>query len=410
MLARNSAPLGADFRKLWAASAISTIGDGVTLAAGPMVVASITRSPGPVAFAAFAQQLPWLLFGLVSGVFVDRLDRRRLVVLVNLVRAAALATLAACAATGFVRLPLVYAVFFTLGTADTLADNASSALVPAIVARDRLAEANARLSLTFNIGNQFLAKPLGAWLFALAVGAPFATDALTCAAAAVLIATIRVVPTTQAASIGQAEDTLPRARLRADMATGVRWLARRRVLRALSISMGIGNVAFCSAFSVFVLYVRERLGLSDLGYGLLLTTFAVGGTLGTLLIRGLKQRFRASTLLRAGLFIEALTHFGLAATTHVWVAVPILIIFGIHTMVWGSVAGALYQQAVPDGLRGRVGSVRMLIDFGGAAIGSVLGGVFAQSLGLTTPFWISAGTMTAVAVLAWRPLGGAVLE
>jgi predicted MFS family arabinose efflux permease len=405
LYARNTAPLGAGFRTLWAASAISTIGDGITLAAGPLLAASITHEPVPVAVAAFSQQVPWLLFGLVSGVFVDRLDRRRLIVAVNLGRAFSLSALAFAAALGAVTLPLIYAVFFALGTADTLADTASGALLPAVVAQDRLAEANARLSLTFNIGNQFLAKPLGAWLFALTVEAPFATDALTFAVAAALIATLRPIRTTTPPAT-----TSTRTPLRRDVTTGARWLARHRVLRTVSLSMGIGNTVFCAAFSVFVLYVRERLGLTALGYGLLLTTFAIGGTLGTLSVRHLKQRYRAATLLRAGLFIEALTHAALAATVHVWIAAPVLILFGIHTMVWGSIASTLYQQAVPDELRGRVGSVRILCDLGGAAVGTIAGGLLAQSLGLTTPFWVAAVVMLAVAAGAWRPLGSAKIQ
>jgi predicted MFS family arabinose efflux permease len=192
--------------------------------------------------------------------------------------------------------------------------------------------------------------------------------------------------------------------------TGARWLAHHRVLLTLSLSMGIGNIAFCAAFAVFVLYVRERLGVTGLGYGVLLTTFAIGGTLGTVSVRHLKQRVRASTLLRVGLFIEAFTHAALAATTHVWIAACVLVLFGIHTMVWGSVASTLYQQRVPDELRGRVGSVRLLLDLGGAAIGTLAGGLIAQSVGLTTPFWIAAAVMLVVAVCAWKPLGPARIQ
>lgn len=403
MPARN-APLGAGFRTLWAASTISTIGDGVTLAAGPMLVASITRDPAAVALSAFALQVPWLLFGLISGVYVDRLDRRRLIAGVNLVRAAALGLLSVAAALDAVTLPLVYAVFFTLGTADTLADNASSALLPALVPPDRLAEANARLSLTFNIGNQFLSKPLGAWLFALWVGAPFGTDALTFLIAAALVATLRPAQAPAQVSIPA---SAPRPRLRTDLTTGIRWLAGQPVLRTISIAMGLGNVAFCGAFSIFVLYVHRRLGLTDLGYGLLLTTFAVGGTLGTLSVRRLRRRFGATSLLRAGLFVEALTHLVLAASTHVWIVAVTLVVFGVHTMVWGSLAATLYQRRVPDELRGRVGSVRILCDLGGAAIGTLLGALVAGLAGLTMPFWIAGVAMLVVAVCAWRPLAEA---
>jgi MFS family permease len=109
--------LGADFSKLWTASAVSNLGDGITMAAGPLLVASLTKDPAAVAGAVFVQQLPWLLFALFSGVWADRLDRRRLVVTVNLCRAAALGVLATATAAGLVTVPLVYAVFFVLGIA-----------------------------------------------------------------------------------------------------------------------------------------------------------------------------------------------------------------------------------------------------------------------------------------------------
>ena len=395
MRALVSARLGADFTKLWTASAVSNIGDGVTMAAGPLLVASITTDPALVAGAVFVQQLPWLLFSLISGAYVDRLDRRRLVVIVNTLRAVALTALTVAVATDNVTVAVVYAVFFLLGTGETLADTASGAFLPAIVAPDRLATANARLMATFTIANQFVAKPLGAWLFVIAAAAPFGVNALTFAVAAALVATIRPIPTAPSA---------PRTSLHTDIAEGIRWLWHHHLLRTLAISMGLGNVVFCSAFAVFVLYTRQRLGLSDVGYGFLLTTFAIGGLLGTTLAPRLQAIFGASTLLRAGLIVEAVTHATLAITTTPLIAAGILIIFGIHTMVWGVIVVTLRQRVVPQNLLGRVGSVYSLLDLGGAALGSLLGGVLARTWGVTTPFWIAATAMALIAAAAWRPL------
>lgn len=117
MRALVSARLGADFAKLWTASAVSNIGDGITMAAGPLLVASITESPALIAGAVFVQQLPWLLFALLSGAYVDRIDRRRLVVAVNLVRAVALATLTVIIATDTVTVVIFYAVLDLGGAA-----------------------------------------------------------------------------------------------------------------------------------------------------------------------------------------------------------------------------------------------------------------------------------------------------
>ncbi len=162
---------------------------------------------------------------------------------------------------------------------------------------------------------------------------------------------------------------------------------------------------FCAAFATFVLYAEQRLGLSGIGYGLLLTASALGGFLGTVAAPRLQARLGTPTLLRAGLLIEAVTHAGLALVRVPWAAATIMVLFGIHSTVWGVIVTTTRQQHVPDRLRGRVASVYSLFDLGGAAIGSLLGGLLAQTLGVTAPFWIAATIMTGVAVTAWKPLG-----
>ncbi|MFI7219415.1 MFS transporter [Micromonospora maritima] len=396
MRALVSARLGADFTRLWTASAVSNIGDGVTMAAGPLLVASVSDDPALIAGAVFAQQLPWLLFALVSGAYVDRLDRRRLVVVVNLLRAAALAGLTLTVATETVTVAVIYGVLFLLGAGETVADTAMGALLPALVAPEGLPAANARLYATFTVGNQFVAKPLGAWLFVVSAAVPFGVDALTFVAAAALIAGIRpaLVP----------EEPRPRGSLRGEIGQGVRWLWRHRLLRTLAVSMGLGNVAFGAAFAVFVLYCRQRLGLSDVGYGFLLTSFAVGGLFGTTVATRLTRAFGAAWVLRGGLVVEVVTHLTLAVTTASWIAAAVLVTFSVHATVWGITAASVRQRIVPAHLRGRVGSVYALLDLGGAALGALLGGLLAGTWQITTPFWVAAGAMAAIAVFAWRPL------
>jgi MFS family permease len=137
--------LGVGFRWLLASSWISNLGDGITLAAGPLLVASQTKEPLLVAMAVLLQRLPWLLFGLNAGVIADRLDRRRVVVAVDLMRTVVLTMLAITIVTGWVNIAVVLVVMFLLGTAETFADTTSSTLVPMLVDKADLGIANSRL-------------------------------------------------------------------------------------------------------------------------------------------------------------------------------------------------------------------------------------------------------------------------
>ncbi|GAA4586418.1 MFS family permease [Actinoplanes octamycinicus] len=395
------------FARLWTAAAVSNLGDGVTMVAGPLLLAAISDDPALIAGGAFAGQLPWLLFALVSGAFVDRLDRRRLIVTVNLLRGAVLAVLAVAVATGHVTVPLVYLVAFLLGVGETLADTAYGALLPSVVAPEDLDRANARLGATFTIANQFVAKPFGAWLYGIAAALPFGLDAASFVAAALLIAGLsRTAAPLPGSSSPPASEPAPARRrdLRAEIREGLRWLWNHRLLRTLALAMGVANIVFCAAFAVFVLYARDRLGLSEVGFGFLLTTFAVGGLTGAGLATRLSRRFGTGRVLRAGLIVELGTHLTLAITTNPVIAGAAIVIFGVHAMVWGVLVTTIRQRAVPDPLRGRVGSVYALLETGGAAVGWLLGAIMTQFWSVTTPFWFAASAMLAVTAAAWRPL------
>jgi MFS family permease len=394
--------LGSAFGRLWAAAAVSNIGDGVALAAGPLLLASLTSDPALVAGAMFVQQLPWLIFALPAGVYVDRLDRRHVIVLVNLVRAVVVGGLAVAVATGTATVALVYGALFVIGSMETLADNASTALLPAVVPSEQLPRANARLMGVQLVGNHLLAPPLGAALFVTAAALPFGLNATTFLVAAVLLATLRgrfrPVP---------AE---PHPPLRHDIATGMRALLGHPVLRMLAVCLCFMNVTLVGAFAILVLYARERLGLTEVGFGLLLSASAVGGIAGTVVAARLQDRFGTALLLRVGLVIETCTHLSLALTRVAWVAVATMVVFGAHASLWGILSMSWRQRVVPDALRGRVNSGYFLFSVGGAALGALGGGLVARSLGITAPFWIAFGGMVVLTAVAWRRFSPALLD
>lgn len=393
--------LGPSFTLLWSASVVTNLGDGALLAAGPLLISSLTTDPAAVATGVFAQQLPWLLFTLMSGALVDRLPRRTLVVVVNLARAGVLAMLAFAVAIDAAQLWLVYLTLFLLGVGETLADTAYSTLVAAVVSKPALGRANARLALTFSLNNQLLGPPLGALMFATLVALPFGFHAGVYALAALIIARIAAVPPPQR------PESTQNTGLRAEIAEGLAWLWRARGLRTLAVCILVMNLTGVGAFAIWVLYAQQHLDLSDTGFGVFIAAGSIGGIAGSGIYEFLEPRLGRVALLRAGLVIETLTYAALALTTNPWIAGTVMIVFGAHAVVWGTAAATVRQQATPSHLLGRVTSVYRLADIGGAAVGALLGGLLARTFGLLTPFWVAFVAVGLLTVLAWTRLTAA---
>jgi predicted MFS family arabinose efflux permease len=388
--------LGVGFRWLLASSWSSNLGDGIALAAGPLLVASLTRDAFLVTLAATVQWLPPLLFGLVAGTVTDRLDRRLIVVSVDLARAAVLVVLTLAIATGDVSIAAVLCALFVLGTAEVFADNSSQTLLPMLVHRDDLATANSRLQTGFLTVNQLAGPPLGAALFTAGAAWAFGAQAVVVALGAVLVSRIALPP--------HGRDPEQRSRLRADIAEGFRWVWHHAAVRTLVLTIFIFNTTFGAAWSVLVLYATQRLGLGEVGFGLVTTVSALGGLLGTFVYGWITRRVSLADLMRIGLVIETLTHLALALTTSPWVAMPVFFVFGAHAFVWGTTSVTVRQRAVPLALQGRVGSVNLVGVFGGLVIGSGIGGVLAQHYGLAAPFWFAFAGSAVFVVAIWRQL------
>ena len=385
--------LGTNFRWLLSSTVVNNAGDGIALAAGPLLVASLTRDPFLVSMAVLSEWLPVLLFGVMGGVAADRFDRRLMVVVVNLARAGVLTVLVATIATGAVSIAVVLAALFILGTAETFADSASSTLLPSLVRREDLGVGNARMQGAFLLTNQLVAPPIGAFLFAAAAPLPFAANAVAFVLGAILVSRI-------AGSL-RIERT-ERSSVWADTKDGIQWLVRHAPMRTLALTIFAFNVTYGAAWGVLVLYAGERLGLDAVGFGLLTTATALGGVIGTVSYGSLERRFHYGHLLRAGLLIETATHLVLALTTSAPVALVTLVVFGAHAFVWGTIASVIRQRAVPNELLGRVTGVYRVSVMGGLVVGAPIGGVLARTLGITSPFWFGfVGSAILVAFL-WR--------
>ena len=389
------ARLGTGFRWLLGSSWVTNLGDGIVLAAGPLLVASMTDDARLVALGATLQWLPPLLFGLLAGALSDRLDRRRLVIVMNLVRALVLAVLATAVVTDQVTIVVVLAALFLLGTSEVFVDNTTSTLMPMLVHRDDLAVANSRLMAGYVTVNQLAGPPLGAALFAAGAALPFAAEAVLVVAGAVLVSRLR---------LPGSDEPRAQSHIGRDIAEGVRWSLRHPAVRTLIWTIFTFNITFGAAWSVLVLYATRRLGMGEVGFGLLTTVSAAGGLVATTTYGWITRHVSLADLMRIGLVIETLTHMALALTRVPWVAMAIMFVFGAHAFVWGTTSMTIRQRAVPLRLQGRVNSVNSIGTFGGLVLGSLLGGSLAQHWGVTAPFWFGAAGSAVFVVAIWGQL------
>jgi MFS family permease len=400
---RPPSSLGLEFHKLWAASAVSNLGDGVALLAAPLLAAALTRDPALVAGLSFAQRLPWLLFALLSGALADRLDRRYAMAAVAACRGLLIGALGVAVLLHLASLPLLYVVFFLLGAGETLFDTAAVTVLPELVSPAELPRANARLAGTLTVTNQFLGPPLGGFLFALAAALPFLLGAGGLAAAAALILALQGT-----FKVARAADAPPHD-LRAEIAAGVRWLWRHQLLRTLAIALALLNITVVAQVSVMVLFAQERLGLGSTGYGALVATYGIGGVLGSLVAHRAIAWLGAGRTLRLAMGIETVVPAALALSRDPLVAGAVLAFFGAHAVVWGALLTSLRQELTPAGLRGRVESAYRLLEYGGAAPGALLGGLLAARFSLTAPFWLGAVTGALLIPLVWTTFSEATV-
>ena len=398
-----SVRLGRDFGKLWTAASVSTLGDGISFTAGPLLAATLTRDPLLIGAVGAASYAPWLLVGLVSGALVDRLDRRRVMWVVDLARAAVLALLAAAILAGWVSIPVLAAGAFLLGVGQTLFDSAAQASIPSLVGRDgdRLATANGRLLGAQTISQQFAGPPAGGWLFTLAPWLPYAVDAVSFLGSSVLIGRIR----------GRiaVERTGPARSIRADIAEGLRWLLRHRLLRGLAAQTAVVNLVFMATETVLVLVAQERLGLGNVGFGLLLTAQAVGALTGSLVAARVRRWWGDGRVYLAAVALQVLAVLLLGLTTLVAVAATGLVLLGFTVTIGNVILQTLRQAVTPSHLLGRVVSAYRLVGLGAIPVGALLGGLLGR-VDLRLPYVAGAALLVLVWLQAARLLRGGAID
>ena len=370
--------------RLWTASAISNLGDGVYIVALPLLAARVTRSELSISFIGVAAALPWLVLSLPIGAIVDRVDHRLLMVRADVFRAVVIGALTIGVASHHVHIWMLWTAAAALGIAEVFFDNASQAIMPSIVPMELIEQANGRRFAAEIAANSFVGTLAGSVLFVAAVWLPFGIDAASFAIAAVLVLGLGAGTAKSSAA------TRDRPTLRSEVAEGLRWLWRHRLLRGLAVAAGVSLLGMQMTAAIFVLFAQDLLHISDRWYGALIAIGAVGAVAGGLLAERLIRRAGTVTVVYGVVTVWILCMFAEGFWPRLWVSAIATTVMAFGTTVWNTATVSLRQRLVPADLFGRVNSVYRWLVWGSISIGSALGGLVAHWFGLRAPFFAGA--------------------
>jgi MFS family permease len=398
VVGRASERLPVDFWRFWLASTVSNLGDGVRMVALPLLAARLSDDPLIVAGITALAFLPWVVVGPVSGAVVDRVDRRRLIIIVQVVRAVIALAFAVAVMLGVVAVWMLYVTAFTIAVGETLVDSAAQAAVPQLVGPGRLEAGNGRMMAGQLVTNDVVGAPLGALLFAAGAVIPFALDGVSYLAGALLVSLVRV-------PLGppRAPDAIP-VGLLAAAAEGLRFVWRHPLLRPLALMVGLANLGMGAQSAVLVLFALQVLELPEAGYGLLVGAGALGGLVGAWGAGRLVRRLGRRRTLLAVTTSMGLGAGALGASSGRIVPGVLLAAVLASAAAFSVVGQSLRQELAPPLLLGRVVTGFRLVGMSAIPVGAVIGGLLGRTVGLRSPFLFSAAAILLAATLQPRIL------
>lgn len=383
----------ANFWKLWAANSFSNLGDGLYQIILPLLAVQLTDSPTRVATLSVMLSLPWLIFALQAGSIVDRFDRRKVMLWVTGGRVVLLCILTLAVLMNFFSLPLLYIIAFLLGIGETLVDTALTSIVPSIVSRDRLNWANAQITAAQTVTNSFIGPPLAGFLASLSF-------ALATGSSTVMYLTAGFALLLLRGTFSAAHDSSTNQNLWTHLTGGIRFLWDNRLIRDLTLFTASMNIFWAGWGALLVLYAVKPgpMGLNEFEYGLLLTSMAVGGLLGSMVADPLQKRIGIRNTLALD-FVGTILLVGVpATTTNAWAVGASAFIAGLGASVWTILVASIRQEVVPGDLLGRVYSASRLISWGIGPLGAMLAGLVAEIWGIRIMFAIG-GSASIVTLL-----------
>ena len=397
--------LSSDFKRFWAGQTISQLGSSFTQFATPLLVYKLTHSAVNLGIATAATFVPYLLFGLVIGAWVDRVNRKRMMILVDLGRAAVIGVIPVLSALGTLQVWQVYGVGFLSSVLTIFFEAGEFAAIPSLVSTDDLVGANGKIQASYSAAQVLGPLLAGLLLAVVAVEELFIVDAASFVVSAVALAVVQR-SFNSAAPDGRREKTT----IRADVKEGLRYVVRHPVLRNISLMMALFNFVGVTTGTQLVLFAKARLSASDTKVGLLFSAGSLGVVALGLLAGRLRRRLRFGPAALGSLGLYGLLMVAFAFNRGYWLG---LVVWGLASglgIFFNINTGSLRQAIVPNSMLGRIVSIAGVLAWGAIPLGSLLGGYAIGWTGSVVSVFAGIGVIECL-IAAWffflSPLGHA---
>jgi MFS family permease len=389
------------FNRLWRSSIISNLADGLLRTVVPIYAISLTESPILISLISAMTLLPWLFFAVIIGTLADRIDRKKLLVYSNLLRALVVATTALAISSGVMTIYLLLALIFIAGACEVSIDTTAQSMIPELLEKDQLERGNSRLYIAETVISQFIGSPLSGFLYAIAVVLPFysASAGYLIALALLVFMPYQSAKRSSEKSQNSSSGDESAARFVDELKFGIRYLFTHQRLRQLVLITTILGFLFSASSATAALFMVKELGLDPRYFGVVLAIQGVGGVAGGLIANRLSMRFTRGKTLAVTMILATTLIVATGLVPNIYLFTLVATVAGLASTIWNILLMSTYQVLIPNHLYGRIHGARRTIVWGLMPIGAFLGGVIATG-GLRLPFIICGCIGVIVAIRA----------
>jgi MFS family permease len=393
-----SEKLGPAFNRLFSASVISNLSDGLLAVAAPLLAISLTKDPILISMLSAFVMLPWLLFAIPIGLIVDRSNKRLLITFTNSIRFITAGLVALAISTDTITIYWLLLATFLIGTCEVATDTAAQSLIPVILDKKNFEKANSRMNIAETVIQNFIGAPLSGFLYATSIVLPFILNSLGFLVAAIFVLMIPAHLISKGSS--PENEAAEKKSFISEIKFGLNYLWNDRPLRRLVATTTALGFFYSVTTSTLILFITETLEVQAKYFGLLMAVAGSGGVLGGILTPALSKKFGRGTILAVAIFISSITVLFQGFSPNVWVFGVIGFVSSFSITNWNILLMSCYQVLIPAELYGRIHGARRTFVWGVMPIGALLGGVIAQS-GLRLPLIIGGTATTLISISAF---------